>query len=138
MIAGSRSERPILVVEDYDDIRSMVRIFLETNGFDVVEAADGLEAVEVAEREKPQLILMDLRMPVLDGVSAVQLIRKIEAVRDVPIVIVTGDGDLGRELFLDLEGLGAGRIEYLVKPINEKGLLALVNDLIRKGGKNSG
>ena len=79
----------VMVVEDYDDTRAMLRRILERKGFRVVEAVNGREAVERAAGERPDLILMDLDLPILDGIEATNRIRRMDAMRGVPIVAVT-------------------------------------------------
>jgi two-component system, cell cycle response regulator DivK len=79
----------ILVVEDYEDTRLMLKKLLESKGYHVLEAINGQEAVEMAGRERPDLILMDLDLPVLDGIGATQRIRSQTVLREVPIVAVT-------------------------------------------------
>jgi CheY-like chemotaxis protein len=77
----------ILVAEDFDDTRVMMRMLLEMRGRRVFEAADGRQAVEVASREHPDLVLMDLNMPVLDGISATRLLHKLPETAAVPVVL---------------------------------------------------
>jgi CheY-like chemotaxis protein len=79
----------ILVVEDFDDTRVMMRTLLEMEGYRIVEASNGREAVEVAAAEHPNLVLMDLNLPEMDGLEAVRRIRGIETLCDVPIIAVT-------------------------------------------------
>jgi two-component system cell cycle response regulator DivK len=79
----------VMVADDSDDIRELLRIHLTQLGYRVVEAADGREAVEAAREERPDLILMDLSMPVLDGLEATRLIRRIEGARGVVILAFT-------------------------------------------------
>jgi CheY-like chemotaxis protein len=81
--------KTVLVVEDYADCRLMLGRLLEMSGYRVLEAEDGREAVEVAERECPDVVLMDLQMPVLDGFTATSLIRHIESTCRIPIVAVS-------------------------------------------------
>lgn len=81
--------KTILVVEDFEDSRFMLKQLLELSGYRVLEAANGREAVELAESECPDLVLMDLSMPVLDGLSATRLIRRIESICHVPVVALT-------------------------------------------------
>lgn len=81
--------KTILVVEDFEDSRYMMKQLLELSGYRVLEAADGRAAVELAEEECPDLVLMDLSMPVLDGLSATRLIRRIESICHVPVVALT-------------------------------------------------
>jgi CheY-like chemotaxis protein len=130
MADDRRAEKVILLVEDYDDNRDMMRHLLEMAGHCVVEAENGLEAVEVAGRLSPDLILMDLRMPVLDGIEAIRLIRRSEGMRHVPVIIVSGDAPLSREVFLELDELGPGRIEYMLKPVDGRELTALADKML--------
>ncbi|HYG81411.1 MAG TPA: response regulator [Pyrinomonadaceae bacterium] len=104
----------VLVADDFDDTRAVLRLMLESHNCRVVEAADGLEAVEVARRACPNLILMDLNMPMLDGLAAAQQIRQCKEVRrGVPILAITAFDTYGmREAALE-----AGCDDYLVKPI---------------------
>jgi CheY-like chemotaxis protein len=79
----------VLVVEDYADSRHMLGLLLEMSGYRVLEAADGREAVRVAESECPDVILMDLQMPVLDGFTATSLIRRSANICRVPVIAVS-------------------------------------------------
>jgi len=81
--------RTILVVEDFDDVRDAMRILLELRGYSVVEATDGQRAVELAVEHTPDLILMDLSMPVMDGIEATLAIRANDTTSDIPILAVT-------------------------------------------------
>jgi CheY-like chemotaxis protein len=78
--------KTILVAEDFEDTRELISTWLRMNGYDLLEVADGGEAVELARRECPDLILMDLSLPTLDGISATRQIRKIKEICDVPII----------------------------------------------------
>ncbi len=80
----------VLVVEDHEDTRFMLRTMLEMIGCQVMEATDGLEAVEIAQREQPQLILIDGSLPLLDGLSATRQMREHSDLGDVPIVATSG------------------------------------------------
>jgi CheY-like chemotaxis protein len=121
--------RTILLVEDYDDSRFLMKRLLELRGYRVQEAVDGLEAIRMANEGEPHLILMDLRIPLLDGIEAIRVIRKTKSLQRVPIIIVSGDAQLSREVFLELDELGAGRIEYLGKPFEESELVSLVESM---------
>jgi len=106
--------RTVLVVEDYDDIRAMLRRILERNGFRVVEAANGREAVERAAGELPDLILMDLDLPILDGIEATNRIRRMVALRGVPIVAVTAYP----MSYSRVRAFAQGCDEYMEKPLD--------------------
>ena len=103
----------ILVVEDYDDARYLMRFMLQMLGHTVIEATDGREAVECAKREKPDLILMDLALPIMDGVTATRLIRESDELSEVPVVCVTAH----REKYRD-EAIQAGANMVVRKPID--------------------
>jgi CheY-like chemotaxis protein len=81
--------KTVLIVEDYADTRMMMAFLVEAYGYRVIEASDGSEAVEQVKQYLPDLILMDLMMPVMDGLTATQLIRKIDGLRKIPIIAVT-------------------------------------------------
>jgi two-component system cell cycle response regulator DivK len=83
------TRQTILVVEDSDDIRHMMKFMLEMKGLRMVEAVNGREAIERALGESPQLILMDLSMPVMDGWEATRKLRQYEPTREVPIVAIS-------------------------------------------------
>lgn len=106
-------EKIVLIVDDSDDSRFMLRRTLEVNGFRVVEARDGVEAVEIAQQGRPDLILMDLNMPHLDGLAAAEQIRQLKGrCQDVPIIALTAYDTYGmREAALE-----AGCDEYINKP----------------------
>jgi two-component system cell cycle response regulator DivK len=104
----------VLVAEDHDDTRFMLRIMLERKGYRVVEAGDGLEAVEAARREHPSLVLMDVSLPMLDGLSATRLMHEVETLSALPVVVVSGHAAERNQT----EALAAGCSAYLTKPID--------------------
>lgn len=104
----------ILVVEDYEDTRFLIKFELERRGYDVWEAADGREAIDLVRKDCPDLILMDLSLPVVDGLTATRLIHEMERCCRVPVVAVTAHlGDDYRE-----KALQAGCADFLNKPID--------------------
>ncbi len=109
-----REKKLFLLVEDFEDSRFMMRRLLEMAGYAVIEASDGEQAVELAIRERPELILMDLSLPKLDGLAATRLIRQSKAVRNTPIVAISAhDSPESRT-----EALAAGCDEYVTKPVD--------------------
>lgn len=84
----------ILLAEDEPDIREMTRVYLEMEGYDVVEAVNGHDAVVKAIEYKPDIVLMDIAMPEVDGMEAAREIRDIDEIADIPVIAVTGFGDL--------------------------------------------
>ena len=111
-------EETVMVVEDSDDIRSLICTRLRKTGYRVVEAVNGREAVELAPRARPGLILMDLSMPVMDGYEATRRIRGSLETGDIPVVAVSAfcDADHRRKAF------EAGCVECLTKPVDFRAL----------------
>lgn len=103
----------VLVVDDFEELRSTLRLWLEERGYRVVEAGDGEEAIEVARLEHPAFILMDIGMPERSGLSATYKIRKDPELSDIPIVAITG---YAAELHED--ALRAGCVDCLAKPLD--------------------
>ncbi|HEX3229031.1 MAG TPA: response regulator [Pyrinomonadaceae bacterium] len=107
-------KRTILVAEDSSDSREMLQVLLEMKGYAVVSAADGHRAVEVALQKVPDLILIDLQLPGLDGLSATKELRLHPELRAVPIIVISGHDPSKYRT----EALRAGCDDYLLKPID--------------------
>jgi len=122
--------KTILIAEDDEASRIFLRLFLVEEGFNVIEAKNGAEAVSLARQENPDLILTDLHMPELDGIGAVRQIRSDEKLRDIPILAMSGDGRRGMELFLNMDDLGTGYINYLTKPLSMSAVIEQINMLL--------
>lgn len=118
----------ILLVEDTEDNRFMMRRLLEMSGYQVIEATNGEEAVSIAEAEKPDLILMDLSLPLIDGLAATRLIRRLPNSKKTPIIAVSAHDTSD---FL-AEALQAGCNSYITKPIDFNELEQLI---VRELGK---
>jgi len=112
----------VLLVEDTEDNRFMMRRLLEMSGYQVIEATNGEEAVRLAETKKPDLILMDLSLPMIDGLAATRLIRKLPSLQKTPIIAVSAHDTSD---FL-AEALGAGCNSYITKPIDFNELEQLI------------
>jgi len=112
----------VLLVEDTEDNRFMMRRLLEMSGYHVVEATNGEEAVKLAAAENPGLILMDLSLPLIDGLAATRLIRKLPRLQKTPIIAVSAHDTSD---FL-AEALGAGCNSYITKPIDFNELEQLI------------
>jgi two-component system, cell cycle response regulator DivK len=112
----------IMVVEDYDDTRLLLKQVLEGLGYSVLEASNGQEAVDLAEREHPDLILMDLDLPILDGIAATQRIRQQSDLEKVPIVAVTAYP----MSYTHVKAFAKGCDEYMPKPIDISELASVV------------
>lgn len=121
----------ILIAEDSDDLRAMLKQLLEANQYRVLEAGDGREAIEAALRERPNLILMDLGLPGTDGLSAVAEIREHIPVAEMPILIISAYDRLEYRT----EAISAGCSGYLTKPVDPAMLLKTIDLLLRKDEK---
>lgn len=121
------SQRTILIVDDFDDTRLLLRTWLQKKGFRVVEAEDGNRAVAAAENNRPDLIIMDVEMPELDGLAATRRIRQLTDFGAVPIVAVSAYGaDQYRA-----HALAAGCNEYVSTPFEPDELEQLIRALIQ-------
>ena len=117
----------IMIVEDFDDTRVMMRKMLEINGYEVVEAANGQEAVELVWQQCPDLILMDLNMPLLDGLAATEQIRQCkELCKNVTILAITAHDTLG----MKEAALEAGCDAYMTKPIDFDHLQNIIDRIL--------
>lgn len=116
----------ILIADDNDDLRLMLSQFLGANGFRALQAADGHEAVEAAARERPDLIVMDLGMPGMDGLSAVAEIRQRDPSAGTPILILSAYD----RLEFRTEALNAGCAGFVTKPVVPSELLKTIRLLL--------
>ena len=118
-------KKQVLIAEDQADVRAMMKMLIRSYGFDVIEAADGYEAVELAVEQRPDVILMDMAMPVLDGLYAARAIRQHDELADVPILAVTAFGDFYKE-----RAIAAGCTDVLQKPLDFTHLQPLVESYV--------
>ena len=119
----------ILIIEDQEDNRAIMRDLLSTAGYALIEAVDGEEGVRLARSERPDLILMDIQLPVLDGYEATRRIRAIADLKAVPIIAVTSYALSGDEA----KTREAGCDSYVAKPFSPRELLAKVRALLPNG-----
>ena len=124
--AHNAQELTVLIVEDFEDTRYLMRLELERRGFRVLEATNGEEAIEVAKRDNPAIVLMDIGLPVMDGIEATRRIRAQEDARDLLIVALTAH----HETEYRANALAAGCDAYLTKPIDFDWLLDLLGRLL--------
>src|SRR5688572_21146401 len=118
----------VLVIDDEAPIRLLCRVNLEAEGMDVLEASDGPSGLELARAEMPDVILLDVMMPGLDGWRVAEQLTDDESTRDIPIIFLTA-----RAEFRDrAKGLDIGGVDYVTKPFNPIELAALVEDLLAR------
>lgn len=116
----------VLLVDDFEDTRLFLRLALEEHGFIVFEADNGETAVQNAIREEPDVILMDLTMPLMDGFAATKLIRQHENFKNVPIIAITAH----QETDFRSDAKASGFDAYVTKPIDVNWLKGLIDGLL--------
>jgi DNA-binding response OmpR family regulator len=115
----------VLVVDDEPQVREVLRRYLARDGYEVVTAADGEEAVRVCERESPSLVVLDLMLPRRDGLA---VFHRLRSQADLPVVMLTARGDEPDRLL----GLGLGADDYIVKPFSPREVVARVRNVLRR------
>jgi len=118
----------ILVVEDQEDLRAILRDFLSASGYAVIEAVDGAEGVAKAASERPDLVLMDIQLPVLDGYDATRQIKALPGLAAIPIIAVSSFAMKGDEE----KARASGCNDYITKPYSPVDLLRLVRRYLRE------
>jgi two-component system, cell cycle response regulator DivK len=118
----------ILVVEDQEDNRRIIRDLLASAGYEMIEAVDGEAGVRLAETERPDLILMDIQLPVLDGYEATRRIKADPELRAIPIIVVTSYALSGD----DVKATEAGCDAYVAKPFSPRQLLSKIREILDK------
>lgn len=118
--------KQILVIEDNAENRRLITILLQHHGYDIIEAKNGAEGITKAQEHKPDLVLMDIQMPVMDGFDALKIIRSTPGIDDIKIMAVTSFAMKGdRE-----KSLAAGFDEYVTKPIDTRQLPKVIRRLL--------
>ena len=116
----------ILIVEDQEDNRVIMRDVLSTAGYHLIEALNGEDGVKLAQSERPDLILMDIQLPVMDGYEATRRIKGIAELKSIPIIAVTSYALSGDEA----KARAAGCDAYVAKPFSPRQLLAMVREYL--------
>lgn len=117
----------ILIADDEKDVRDLVRFAFERQGFEIIEAANGIETVTLAQHESPDLILMDVMMPGMNGYEASRELKKTEATKDIPIVFLSARG----QIYEVTEGLETGAVSYVIKPFSPKELVTHAKEILQ-------
>ncbi len=121
-------QRKILLVDDEADILELLEYNLEQEGFEVVKAMDGEEAVALAKKEKPDLVLLDIMMPRMDGIEACRQIRALPGLESVYVIFLTARS----EEYSELAGFDVGADDYISKPIKPRVLLSRIHAVLRR------
>lgn len=122
------TQKTILVVDDEQDLLDLIEYNLKKEGFDVLKAEDGLEGIEVARKHRPDLVLLDIMMPKMDGLEVVERMRDDKKLKRIPIIFLTARGDEKTEV----EGLDKGGDDYITKPISTTKLISRIKAVLRR------
>ena len=124
----------ILIVDDDPDISELLQYNLAKEGYEVSQAENGREALQVATQFRPDIILMDVMMPVLDGIAACRQLRELADFRDTYIIFLTARG----EEFSEVAAFEAGADDFITKPIKPRALLSRIAAFVRRGSQQTG
>jgi len=127
-------EKKILVVDDEANIRELVRFNLEKEGFTVIEAVDGVTAISTVRAEKPDLVVLDLMLPAIDGLEVCRVLKKDVATSGIPVIMLTAKAEEIDKIL----GLEMGADDYLTKPFSPRELLARIKAVLRRVNREPG
>ncbi|MEX0608716.1 MAG: response regulator transcription factor [Balneolaceae bacterium] len=122
------AKQTILVVDDEKDLLDLIEYNLKKEGFAVLKAENGEEGIKIAKEHKPDLVLLDIMMPKMDGLEAVEIMRQDDDLRSIPIIFLTARGDEKTEV----EGLNKGGDDYITKPISTTKLISRIKAVMRR------
>lgn len=122
------SEKKVLVAEDQPDIRNLIAYSLRFVGYEVIEAVNGKDAVAKAKAERPDLILLDVRMPTMNGYEACSLLKDEDSTRDIPVIFLSARGQENEIM----HGLDVGAEEYILKPFAPDELYRRVGSILEQ------
>ncbi len=122
------AKQTILVVDDEKDLLDLIEYNLKKEGFDVLKAENGEEGIAVAKEHNPDLVLLDIMMPKMDGMQAVEEMRRDDQLKNIPIIFLTARSDEKTEV----EGLNKGGDDYITKPISTTKLISRIKAVLRR------
>jgi two-component system cell cycle response regulator DivK len=125
-----RVSKRVLIVEDQEDNRAILRDLLSKSGYDLIEATNGEEGVALAQSQRPDLILMDVQLPIIDGYEATRRIKSKAELRSIPVIAVTSYALSGDEA----KARAAGCDAYVAKPFSPRQLLAKIREYLPNDG----
>ncbi|MBU4305575.1 MAG: response regulator [Candidatus Omnitrophica bacterium] len=125
-------KQKILIIDDEPDIRDVLKITLEGEGFDVCEAQDGVDGLEKVHKTSPDLVILDYKMPKMDGHEVCRILKKDILLRHMPIIMLTGKGELKDKV----QGINAGADDYIVKPFEPQELVARIKMIVRRSTRD--
>lgn len=121
-------KQTILVVDDEQDLLDLIEYNLKKEGFEVLKAENGKEGIQMAREHAPDVVLLDIMMPIMDGMEAVEIMRDDDDLRRIPIIFLTARGDEKTEV----EGLNKGGDDYITKPISTTKLISRIKAVLRR------
>jgi CheY-like chemotaxis protein len=130
---GHQNMRTILVVDDYEDVRRMLKVLLESEHFRVLEASTGTQALNLLKNGRPDVILMDLALPGIDGFETTHRVRKIDGFQNTPIIVLTASS--GQSIYETALRVGANY--FMAKPIDFDELAELLKQILVEGNSRS-
>jgi DNA-binding response OmpR family regulator len=116
----------VLIADDEEDIKTLVSMYLQSEGYTVLTAYDGLDAISIAERENPDIILLDVMMPVMSGFEVAQQLKANPATKDIPIIMLSAAAQADSIK----KGIESGARDYLVKPFEAAKLDAMIRNIL--------
>ena len=119
-------KKRILVIEDERHISKLVKFILEKKGFDVLQAFAGQEGIEVSKKEKPDLIILDVMMPYMDGYAVAKSLKSMEQTKNIPIIMLSSAAQIKDRI----KGIKSGAIEYITKPFDKNELSSKVEQYL--------
>ncbi|MEX0780838.1 MAG: response regulator [Balneolales bacterium] len=122
------SKPTILIVDDEQDILDLISYNLESEGFEVLKAENGQDGIKLVKQHKPNLVLLDIMMPKMDGLEVCEKLRKEQSVQNIPIIFLTARGDEQTEV----DGLDRGADDFITKPISIKKLVSRIKAVLRR------
>ena len=126
------AKKTILVVDDEKDLLDLIEYNLKKEGFEVLKAENGEQGIAIAKESKPDLVLLDIMMPKMDGLEAVEIMRKDDDLKRMPIIFLTARSDEKTEV----EGLNKGGDDYITKPISTTKLISRIKAVMRRFDEN--
>jgi len=118
-------KKKVLIVEDYEDSRSFLKFLVESYGYQVIEAADGIEALDIFKKHHPDIVLMDISLPMVDGLITTKAIRECDITGKIPIIAITAFGKAFYKQAID-----AGCNDLISKPLDISTLEAMLNNYL--------
>lgn len=125
-VASNEIKGSVLTVDDDPDVRHIIVCYLEDLGHTVYEANDGLEAMKIFHEKKPNLILIDMKMPVMGGIELIKILRKEAS--ETPVIVISGQGDMDNTI----EAMRLGALDYVLKPFTKPMLKEVVDKAFQK------